>query len=143
MSYSSISQNFVEKSFFFLELFQKNTKGVILKPRLRFFRVNWKKVVYPTQRLIFSGVLLDTVRCSMSLPDVKLLALKSYLLEFSLRGRASKRHFQVLAWKLNWACSVVYGGRTFLRRILDFMNQLNSPNAKIKLNTEFYADLFW
>ena len=30
MSYSSSSQNFVEKSFFFLELFQKNMRGVIL-----------------------------------------------------------------------------------------------------------------
>ena len=25
------------------------------------FRINWKKVVYPTQRLVFLGVLLDTV----------------------------------------------------------------------------------
>ena len=39
MSYSSISLNFVEKSFFFLELFQKNMRGVILTP-LRFLRVN-------------------------------------------------------------------------------------------------------
>ena len=69
------------------------------------------------------------------------MALKSYLLEFSLRRRASKRQLQMLAGKLNWACRVVYGGRTFLRRILDLMNRLNSPNAKLKLNAEFYADL--
>ena len=41
MSYSSISQNFVEKSFFFLELFQKKHEGFILTP-LRFLRI--KKV---------------------------------------------------------------------------------------------------
>ena len=39
MSCSSISQNFVEKSFSFLELFQKNMRGVILTP-LRFLRIN-------------------------------------------------------------------------------------------------------
>ena len=107
------------------------------------FRINWQKVVYPTQRLVFLGVLLDTVQCSMSLPEIKLMALKSYLLEFSLHRGASKRQLQVLAGKLNWACRVVYGGQTFLRRILDLMNRLNSPNAKLRLNAEFYADLSW
>ena len=107
------------------------------------FRINWKKVVYPTQRLVFLGVLLDTVQCSMSLPEDKLEALRSYLLEFSLRCRASKRQLQVLAGKLNWACRVVYGARTFLRRILDQINQLKFPNAKFKFNQEFCADLSW
>ena len=107
------------------------------------FRINWKKVVYTTQRLVLLGVLLDTVQCSMSLPEDKLEALRSYLLEFSLRCRASKRQLQVLAGKLNWACRVVYGGRTFLRRILDQINRLNSPNAKFKFNQEFCADLSW
>ena len=36
MSYSSISQTYVEKSFLFLELFQKNMRGVILTPPLSF-----------------------------------------------------------------------------------------------------------
>ena len=107
------------------------------------FRINWSKVVHPTQRLVFLGVLIDTVRCTLSLPEDKLEALKAFLLEFSLRKRASKGQFQALAGKLNWACRVVYGGRTFLRRILDQTNQLNSPNAKFKLNKDFYADLDW
>ena len=107
------------------------------------FHISWKKVVYPTQRLVFLGVLLDTVQCSMSLPEDKLEALRSYLLEFSLCCRASKTQLQVLAGKLNWACRVVYGGRTFLRHILDQINQLNSPNAKFKFNQEFCVDLSW
>ena len=85
---------------------------------------NWDKVVYPTQHLVFFGVLLDMVQCSMSLPEAKLETLKSYLLEFSLHCRASKRQLQVLAGKLNWACRIVYGGHTFLRRISDQINQL-------------------
>ena len=84
-----------------------------------------------------------TVQCSMSSPEIKLMALKSYLLEFSLHCRASKRQLQVLAEKLNWACRIFYGGRTFLRRILDLMNPLNSANVKLKLNAELYADLSW
>ena len=107
------------------------------------FKISWSKVQGPVQRLIFLGVLLDTVQCTMSLPEAKLMALLNFLLEFSLRVRASKRQLQVLAGKLNWACQVVYGGRTFLRRILDRINQLNSLNAKVKFNKEFYADLSW
>ena len=107
------------------------------------FRINWSKVVHPTQRLVFLGVLIDTVQYTLSLPEDKLEALKVFLLEFSLRKRASKRQLQVLAGKLNWACIVVYGGRAFLRCILDQTNQLNSPNAKFKLNKDFYADLDW
>ena len=74
------------------------------------FEIDWKKVVQPTQCLIFLGVLLNTVGCTMSLPEEKLGALKSYLLEFSLQHRASKHQLQVLAGKLNWACRVVCGG---------------------------------
>ena len=45
MSSSRNGQNFVEKSFFFPELFQKNLRRVILTPHLRFLRVNTKKPV--------------------------------------------------------------------------------------------------
>ena len=64
-------------------------------------RINWSKVVHPTQRLVFLGVLIDTVQCTLSLPEDKLEALKVFLLEFSLHKRASKRQLQVLAGKLN------------------------------------------
>ena len=103
----------------------------------------WHKVVHPTQHLVSLGILLDTVECAMSLPAEKLKALHEFLLEFSVCHRASKRQLQVLAGKLNWACRVVYGSRTFLRRIIDQICLLKSPNAKFRLNSEFFADLRW
>ena len=86
------------------------------------FSINWKKVVPPTQCLIFLGVLIDTFSQSMSLPHDKLVALQELLLSFQHWHRASKRQLQGLAGKLNWACRVVYDGHTFLRHILDTMN---------------------
>ena len=53
------------------------------------FEINWKKVVRPIQRLVSLGVFLNTAESTMSLPEKKVAALKSYLLEFSLRRRAS------------------------------------------------------
>ena len=107
------------------------------------FSISWHKVVPPTQRLAFLGILLDTVESTMSLPADKLNALHSYELEFSLQRRAPKRQLQVLAGKLSWACRIVYGGRTFLRQIIDQICLLKSPRAKYKLNDEFFADLHW
>ena len=107
------------------------------------FEISWHKVVSPTQVLIFLGVELNTVSQTMSLPQHKLVELQAFVLGFAQRRRASKRQLQVLAGKLSWASRVVYGGRTFLRRILDVMNGLKSPGAKFLLTDDFYADLAW
>ena len=31
-------------------------------------KANWKKVVWPAKRLVFLGIILDTVECTISLP---------------------------------------------------------------------------
>ena len=97
-------------------------------------------MVYPTQHLIFLGVLLDTVQCSMSMPEDKLEALRSYQLEFSLHCRASKRQLWVLAGKLNWACRVVFGARlssyvfsTRLTNLTPLMLSLNSIKSFVRI----------
>ena len=43
------------------------------------FSISWHKVVPPTQRLVFLGIFLDTVECSMALPADKLNALHRYV----------------------------------------------------------------
>ena len=79
----------------------------------------------------------------LSLPQDKLTETKLLVDQFLKRKRASKRQLQQLAGKLNWACRVVHGGRTFLRRILDSMNLLVSSSAKFLFTPEFRKDLFW
>ena len=81
---------------------------------------------------------------TMTLPADKLAELNTVVLEFQNK-RASKKQLQRLAGKLNWACRVVYlvyGGRTFLRRILDTMNEL-SPSEKFRLDSSFRSDIAW
>ena len=107
------------------------------------FDISWHKVVYPTQQLVFLGVLLDSVSQSMSLPEDNLVALQAVTLDFLHLGRASKRQLQSLAGRLNWACQVVYGGRTFLRRILDAMASLRLSSSTYRLTSDVYADLLW
>lgn len=106
------------------------------------FAISHHKLVAPTQRLTFLGVELDTVGCAMTLPQDKLAELQTLVVEFRNKQRASKKQLQRLAGKLNWACRVIYGGRTFLRRILDTMNAL-TPSGKFRLDSSFRSDIAW
>ena len=38
---------------------------------------------------------------------------------------------------------IVYKGRTFLRRILDILNSLHPPTAKMRLSAQFHEDIRW
>ena len=107
------------------------------------FQISPSKVVPPCQQLTFLGIVLDTCAMELSLPQNKLDETKLLIGTFLNRKRASKRQLQQLAGKLNWACRVVHGGRTFLRRILDSMNSLRSASAKFRFTPEFRKDLFW
>ena len=107
------------------------------------FQINWKKVVDPTQRIVFLGMIIDTVRQELELPREKLCELTALLKTFVGRTRATRLQLQVLAGKLNWACQAVRGGRTFLRRILDAMASLQRARHKRKLSGEFQADIMW
>ena len=107
------------------------------------FQISARKLVPPTQCLTFLGVQLDTVRQEMSLPEAKLEELQALISQFAKKHRVNKKQLQRLAGKLNWACRVVFGGRTFLRRVLDTMNALSSRTAKCRLSKEFHQDLGW
>ncbi len=107
------------------------------------FQISWKKVVGPCQSIEFLGVLIDSVSCTASLSEVKLAKLYAKLQGFNRKTRASKRQLQSLAGSLNWACQVIQGGRYFLRRILDSIQQLKLGSHKCKLSSEFRKDLQW
>lgn len=106
----------------------------VLIKRLRAlsFQINWKKVVDPTQRLTFLGIELDTVDMCSRLPQDKLIQIRDELVNFSTRQSATKRQLQSLAGKLNWAASAIYGGRVFLRRILDLINSLGGKTDRVR-----------
>lgn len=107
------------------------------------FMINWSKVVDPCQKIIFLGVEIDSVDMALRLSQDKLNSIKQELKVFSARKRASKRQFQSLAGKLNWATAVVRGGRGFLRRVLDKIVSLKCQHHKARLDQDLLADIFW
>ena len=107
------------------------------------FELSSSKLVPPTPCIVFLGVEIDSVYQSLLLPATKLQDLRLVIQQFLTTKRVTKGQLQRLAGKLNWACKVVYGGRTFLRRILNVMNSLKFPSSRCRLTAEFYGDLQW
>lgn len=94
------------------------------------FNVSWRKVVSPTQRITFLGIELDSSIMSLRLPEDKLTLLTDLVNTFSHEASASKPQLQSLAGSLNFACQVVHGGRTFLRRVIDCLNKLKHSSHR-------------
>ena len=107
------------------------------------FQINWDKAVSPCQKLTFLGIDIDTVHCQLTLPERKMCELRILLSETMAKRSITKRDLQSLVGKLSFAARVVYGGRTFLRRRIDTVNELPRPHHHIRPNRQLRADLAW
>ncbi|CAG2193184.1 unnamed protein product [Mytilus edulis] len=107
------------------------------------FAISWSKVFDPCQKLVFLGVEIDSTTLELRLPLTKLEQLRAELAEFKQRKHVSKKQLQSLAGKLNWASSVVHGGRVFLRRIIDGITKLKHDWHKMRLGGDILHDIHW
>ena len=107
------------------------------------FAIAWDKIVCPSQNVVFLGVEIDSTAGTFTLPDNKVREFRA-LIDTALQcKRWSLRLLQRLAGKLNWASSVVRGGRVYLRRILDLMRPLKHNRHKLRASSGMLADLRW
>ena len=90
------------------------------------------------------GVLYDTDRNVMQLPQDKVSDLTAILLDWSNKTRATEHELSVLCGKLLWACNVIFAGRLFLNRCLAtkrFASRLE--NRTTILTSDFFEDIRW
>ena len=107
------------------------------------FTLSIHKVVSPCQDLTFLSIYFDTAKLTLSLPVDKLSDLQDLIKTYLQKQLVSKRDLQRLVGKLNWACREVYGGHTFLRRAIDFMNTFPRPRSKRPMSPDLQLDLQW
>ena len=107
------------------------------------FAINYSKIEGPTTSLVFLGILLDSVRMVLELPQRRLHELRKCLLHYQSRAKVTKKDLQSLAGKLNWASQCVYGGRFHLRRILDRIATLKQPWHRTRVTSDMKADMAW
>ncbi|CAC5381098.1 unnamed protein product [Mytilus coruscus] len=109
------------------------------------FNISWNKIEGPSQSLTFLGIVINTCSLSLAMPDKKRREFHDVILSFQNRKRASVKQLQSLCGKLNWACQMVKGGRTFVKRLIDNLSNVNTTNrnAKILLSTDFFSIAWW
>ena len=107
------------------------------------FAINFQKLVSPTQRLTFLGVILDTNSMTLELPKDRVTELKELLKTALQKPKLSKHQLQSIAGKLNWATNCIYGGRFFLRRIFDKIATLKRPFHRTGVTKDIKDDIQW
>jgi hypothetical protein len=77
------------------------------------------------------------------LSHAKLAALADLISATLLRHSITRKELDKLNGKLNWVCKVVYGSRTFLRRLIDAQWSVKRPRHHIRLSANIRLDLEW
>ena len=101
------------------------------------------KIAGPATSLVFLGIELDTIRMEARLPDDKLKKLTQELQTWAARKCCKRKDLEHLLGVLNFACTVLPAGRSFLRRMFTLLHTVRDPNRFIRLNAEFRSDLAW
>lgn len=107
------------------------------------FSVSWAKVKGPAQIMDFLGLTLNSITMEVSLPEDKLHKLQLLLNWFITHQKVQRRDLEQLVGILNHAASVVKGGRTFTRRILDAMLSVDQHHHYVRLTVELCKDIKW
>ena len=106
-------------------------------------KVSRKKLEGPTTTLSFLGILLDTVKMEVRLPEDKLARLNSLIQQWRSRRSCTKRELLSLLGHLHHACQVVRPGRSFLRRMISLSKVAKQLHHHLRLNAGFRSDLEW
>ncbi len=108
--------------------------------------VNPAKTEGPAQCLSFLGVLIDSVRCTLSVTADRMLELLQLLSGFRADGKrsASAHELLSLVGKLSFAAACLPGARPFMRRMLDLVPHGKSQRRRVDLSSSFHSDvLYW
>ena len=102
-----------------------------------------EKVKGPSTSLNFLGILLDTHRMEIRLPEDKLQRIYQELSSWLHRKIATKREILSLVGLLQHATKVVRSGRTFVARMYSTAAKLRELTFFTRLNKDFRSDLYW
>ena len=121
----------------------RNASGKMHDGILFGFKIDWDKAVGPCWRLTFLGIGSGIQRRQLTLPEHKLCELRLLLRETTAKRSIAKRHVESLAGKLNFTARVVFGGQTFLRRMIDTVNHVRHPTIMSRSTLNQRSDIDW
>ena len=100
-----------------------------------------EKTCGPATTLTFAGIDLDSIESQAHLPTDKLAKCVDTIASFLNRKKVTLKDLQSLIGLLNFACSVIVPGSTFLRRLIDLTQGIQNPRHFIRLRQAVKEDL--
>ena len=113
---------------------------------LRFlgFHVSFNKLICPSTCVTYLGVIIDSVRMELRLPEGKLVKLINLIDSQLSKKRVSKKDLESLGGLLSHCAHIVKGGKIFCKSIYELYKTLVRRNAKfIKVPDNVTDDLLW
>lgn len=105
--------------------------------------VSKAKTFLPAQVVEILGFIINTVHMTISVDRERIQDILHEMKHIEGRKAVQKNQLERLAGKMVFVCSVVPGGRTFMREILDTLNRLSKKTHWAHLSAGFRADLAW
>lgn len=102
------------------------------------------KACPPATRMLFVGVLFDTVKMTLEICPGRLQEIQVLVSEWLKKSNASRKELQSLLGKLSFVSSCVRPGRIFVQRLLTFLRSIFSqPEQRFTLPEYIKGDLRW
>ena len=124
------------------ECFQAQQDLISLLHRLG-FEIKWDKVISPSHRVQFLGLIIDSALQRIELLNDKLVRLASLAGSISQRGTVKRRELEVLVGHMTFASKPIYGARTFTRLFIDALNSVPYPYHYVTINKFLKQELQW
>ena len=102
-----------------------------------------EKTKGPSTQLTFLGILLDTNRMEIHLPNDKLQHIRTELASWLQKESATKREILSLVGLLQHATKVVRSGRTFVAQMYQSTAKLKKLKYFTRLTQSFRSDVYW
>ena len=97
----------------------------------------------PGTTITFLGIVIDTVRQELRLPQDKLERLVTTVTQWGSKKACTRRELESLIGTIQHACKVIPAGRPFLRRAITLLWGVKCQHHHIRLNKEIRSDLQW
>ncbi|CAG2226402.1 unnamed protein product [Mytilus edulis] len=101
------------------------------------------KAFSPSHRMEFLGIICDTVKLTLEIPDDKLKDIRSILGSWEGRQSAKLRDIQFLIGKLNFLATCVRPGRVFMSRLLNWLREVYNRKGYISIPSNINKDIVW
>ena len=104
--------------------------------------ISKKKLLPPSTKASYLGVVIDTEEFTISVPENKLIEIKQLCDLWCTKRVCNKRDLQSLLGRLLYITKCVKASRPFLNRMLEILRQTDKQ-SKINLDEAFLRDLKW